>query len=163
MKILAVLIALLLTFGLFTYFFKQTAEAPTLPINNETVVDEETEGTEEVSQEAQNYPYKATFTIYTNGLERTFSNAMYLNQNDVVYIDSVNSKEVIVTEPNVTWQMFFDTLPFSLKKDCLVTGLGETFCNGDGGNLIFILNSKETPNALELAIEENDILEVRFE
>ncbi|MFZ5424878.1 MAG: hypothetical protein ACOZAO_03680 [Patescibacteria group bacterium] len=160
MKILAVVIVLLLTFGLFTYFFKQTAEAPTLPMNNETVVDEEAEV---IPQDAQNYPYKATFTIYTNGLERTFSNAMYLNQNDVVYIDSVNSKEVIVTEPNVTWQMFFDTLPFSLKKDCLVTGLGETFCNGDGGNLIFILNSKETPNALELAIEEGAILEVRFE
>ena len=107
-------------------------------------------------------PYTAKFEIYTNGTKRIFTAEMYHDQSKDVYIESTDPSIVHVTKDNITWDYFFKTLPFSLSKECLITGTKQTFCNSDSGQLRFILNGEEVPNSLDLIIKEKDTLEVRY-
>ena len=104
----------------------------------------------------------AEFEIFTNGVKRDFTASMYHNLSPVAYIDKSNPNEVIVEGDGVTWQEFFDTLPFNINKTCLTTGTGEKFCSGDKGVLEFFLNGENSPDALNKIISQEDVLEVRF-
>lgn len=104
----------------------------------------------------------ATFEIFTNGTKRVFTQAMYHNQSPDAYIESPDPSVVHIKKANVTWDDFFRTLPFSLTKDCLVTGTRQTFCSNETKRLRFFLNGEETPNALELEIKANDALKVTY-
>ena len=108
------------------------------------------------------YPFKASFQIVTNGLVRSFSNAMYQNQSPQAFIPSGMPATVEVTK-ETTWREFFATLPFSLNEECLITGDGETLCDGEGGTLSFELNGEIAPKALSQTINSNDLLVVRYE
>lgn len=106
--------------------------------------------------------YTAEFAIYTHGTLRVFTAGMYHNLSEDVFIAADNPNLVRVKKKGVTWKQFFDTLPFELNKDCLVTGTGQTFCNGEDGNLIFSLNSEDDPDALDKVIQPGDELMVSF-
>ena len=107
--------------------------------------------------------FTARFEIYTNGTKRIFTAAMYHNQSPDVYIENSDPSTVYVKKENITWDDFFKTLPFSVTKDCLVTGTKQTFCSNSSEKLKFILDGVETANALELDINPNDFLEIRYE
>ena len=111
-----------------------------------------------------NYPLSAEFTVTINGIARKFNSAMYSKQDFAVYIDETDSSKIIVTEAGVTWQDFFDTMPapFKLTNDCITTGTSETYCTGQNGELKFMLNGVETPEALDLVINAGDILNVIY-
>lgn len=106
--------------------------------------------------------YSANFAIFTNGTFRIFTASMYHNQNPDVFIQSPSPNTVQVKKNGLTWQVFFDTLPFKMSKECLTTGTGDTFCSGKNGSLRFFLNGEENSNALSSAILENDKLLVTF-
>lgn len=108
------------------------------------------------------YPFEASFKIITNGIVRNFSNAMYQNQSEEAFIPSGMPQSVTVTK-ETTWQEFFDTLPFSLNTECLITGDGDRLCDGEGGTLSFELNGENTPDALSETIKRDDTLIVRYE
>ena len=50
----------------------------------------------------------------------------------------------------------------TLTKDCLITGDGETFCNGKGGTLKFYLNDAETPDLLDEKTRDGDRVLINF-
>lgn len=106
--------------------------------------------------------FTASFEIYTNGTKRVFTAAMYHNQSSDVYIQNSNPSTVYVKKDGVTWKNFFDTLPFSLTKECLVTGTKQTFCNTETKRLRFFLNDTEVPEALDLKIQPGDFLRITF-
>ena len=106
--------------------------------------------------------FTATFRIVTNGLTRNFSASMYHNQSSDVYIEADDSSVVNVKREGVTWNDFFDSLPFKLTKDCLTTGTGETFCSGSSGTLRFYLNDNENQSLLDREIEPGDIVRITF-
>ena len=110
------------------------------------------------------YPleFTASFEIYTNGTKRIFTNPMYHNLSPSLYIQSQSPSTIYVIGQPATWQNFFDTLPMSLSKDCLVTGTNESFCNTQTHQLRFYLNGVETPNALDLQIQPDDFLRVTY-
>jgi len=107
--------------------------------------------------------FTATFGIKTNGTVRTFTNPDYHNLSPNVYIEATSPNTINVKEDGVTWNDFFETLPFSLSKDCLRTGTGQTFCSDDSRTLKFMINGVEDPNALDTEIMPNDNLEVMYE
>lgn len=108
-------------------------------------------------------PYTASFEIYTNGTKRIFTQAMYHNQSEDVFIESSDPSIIKVNKENVTWSDFFETLPFSLTKECLVTGTKQTFCSNETGQLRFMLNGIEIKDALDIVIQPDDELIVRYE
>ncbi len=112
--------------------------------------------------DAESYPRKAMFKIITKGIVRNLSNAMYQEQSGQAFIPSGYPTTVEITE-ETTWQEFFDTLPFSLDSECLLTGDGERFCNGEGGTLAFELNGVIVQDALTRTINSSDELIVRFD
>jgi hypothetical protein len=116
---------------------------------------------EKVNQQAG--PVTARFEIYTNGTKRDFSLPMYLNQSTEVYIEASDPSLIHVTRSGITWGEFFETLPFSLTEECLVTGLGEKLCASNGHSLKFVLNGEEGFGVLEKPIEEGDRLRVEYE
>lgn len=132
--------------------------------------DEKKEGTvtgdrdlaSQVETTPQDVDYKASFAIFTNGTFRIFTAAMYHNQSEEVFIEALSPNIVHVKKEGVTWNDFFATLPFSLDKDCLTTGTGQTFCSGSGGELRFFLNGTEDPDSLDKVIVEADKLLVTF-
>lgn len=99
---------------------------------------------------------KASFTIVTGNITRSFKAEKYHNRSSNVYIESVDPTIVHVKKIGITWDDFFKTLPMKLTKDCLITGDGETFCNGKGGTLKFYLNDVETPDLLDKEIRNGD-------
>jgi hypothetical protein len=110
----------------------------------------------------QNVDFTASFTIVTGGVIRSFSAAMYHNLSPDAYIDSSNPTVVYVKKKGVTWDDFFQTLPFTLTKDCLTTGTKETFCTGQNGTLRFFLNDLENQNLLNEEISADDRALIRF-
>lgn len=106
--------------------------------------------------------YTASFAIFTNGTFRIFTAAMYHNQSADVFIENPDPNIIHTKKQGVTFDDFFQTLPFELTHECLTTGNGEKFCNGDTNKLRFFLNGVETPNALDLVIQPNDKLLITF-
>lgn len=119
-----------------------------------------TEPNEEVQEESN---YSARFEIYTKGTKRIFTDAMYHNLSEDVYIAKDDPSVVYVEKSGVTWGEFFNTLPLSLGEECLVTGTGQRFCDGEGGQLMFYLNNEIVSGVLSREIREGDELVVRFE
>lgn len=106
--------------------------------------------------------YTASFAIFTNGTFRIFTSPMYHNLSQDVFIQADNPNIIHVKKEGITWDDFFKTLPFSLKKDCLITGTKQTFCTNANGTLRFYLNGKEDANALDKKITEGDKLLVTY-
>ena len=100
--------------------------------------------------------YKTAFAIYTNGIFRVFTASMYHNLSKDVYIQADNPNIVHVKKSGITWDYFFKTLPFSVTKDCLITGTKETFCTNQTKTLKFYLNGIKTENLLDTEIKPND-------
>lgn len=111
-----------------------------------------------VKMEMEEETIAASFGIFTNGTFRTFTLAMYHNQDDEVYIEPQNPNVVIVKNQTRTWDYFFKTLPFLLTKECLTTGTGQSFCSDEVSTLKFYINGVEDPNALDRAIKHKDKL-----
>lgn len=107
--------------------------------------------------------YSARFEIYTNGTKRIFTSPMYHYRSEDSFIEADDPSLIQVRRTGVSWQKFFDTLPFRLTKTCLITGTNQTFCTDENGRLKFLLNGVETPSALDLIIQPEDILIVRYE
>lgn len=107
--------------------------------------------------------FTASFEITTNGTKRTFTQSMYHNQSEDVFIENSQPNTVYVKKSGTTWNDFFKTLPFSLTNDCLTTGTGQTFCTNATQTLRFFINGTENPNALDEIIKPDDKLEIVYE
>lgn len=105
---------------------------------------------------------KASFTIITGSITRSFKAEKYHNQSPDVYIESVDPTVIHVKKTGITWDDFFKTLPMKLTKDCLITGDGETFCSGKGGTLKFYLNDIVNPHLLDKEIRDGDKALINF-
>lgn len=57
--------------------------------------------------------YHASFLIFTNGTKRVFTNPMYHNLSEDVYIEAPNPAIVHVTKAGVTWGDFSPLYPWS--------------------------------------------------
>lgn len=115
-----------------------------------------------VSEKMEEVPYSAEFHVYTNGVERDFNAAMYHNLSENVYLDSEDSTKVVVITKDITWRKFFETLPFSVGEECLITGLGEEFCSNDELELKFYLNGGSSENVLDELIRRDDVLLISY-
>ena len=100
----------------------------------------------------------ASFTIKTDSVTRSFKTEKYHNQSPFVYITSDDPTKVHVKKEGITWNDFFKTLPMELTKDCLITGDGETLCDGKNGTLMFYLQSNEGSPHLN-GVEDKDLLD----
>lgn len=111
---------------------------------------------------AEKVAIKASFTIITGNITRSFKAEKYHNLSPDAYITADDHTVIQVKKAGITWDDFFKTLPMKLTKECLTTGDGETFCEGKGGSLKFYLNDIETPNLLEIEIKEGDKALIKF-
>lgn len=114
------------------------------------------------TQEIREINIKASFTIVTGNITRSFIAEKYHNQSPDVYIENPDPSVIHVKKIGITWDDFFKTLPMMLTKDCLITGDGETLCNEKGGTLIFYLNDVETPDLLDNEIKDGDKALINF-
>ena len=112
--------------------------------------------TPSVSTKDQKVDYQTGFAIFTNGVFRVFSQAMYHNLSEDVFIEAKTPNIIQVKKSGITWDDFFKTLPFKLTKECLTTGIKETFCSNDKAQLKFYLNGVKTDNLLDLKIKAGD-------
>ena len=100
--------------------------------------------------------YRASFTVYTVGLKRSFSASMYHNRSDEVYILADNPNIIYIKVRGTTWGDFFETLPMKLTNQCLTTGTDEEFCNGGINSLKFYVNEVALPDFLNTEIQNGD-------
>lgn len=105
---------------------------------------------------------KATFTIITGNITRSFKAKKYHNNSPDVYIESSDPTIVHVTKSGITWDDFFKTLPMKISKDCLITGDSESLCTEKQGTLKFYLNDLETPDLLDKEIKAGDKALIKF-
>ena len=127
------------------------------PINDIT-----TSGTPVQNSPVKKVDYHAGFAVFTNGLKRNFSQSMYHNQSEDVFLEASNPSLVHSEKIGVTWGDFFDTLPVTVTNTCLTTGTGEKFCNGQGNTLQFYLNGEKTPGLLDKEITDGDRALITF-
>lgn len=105
---------------------------------------------------------KASFTIITDNITRSFKAEKYHNLSPDVYIEAPDPTIVYVKKSGITWDDFFKTLPMKLTKDCLTTGDGETYCTGIDGSLKFYLNNVEDNNLLQSKIKDQDRALIKY-
>lgn len=115
-----------------------------------------------VTVESEPTDYQAAFMIYTYGTQRNFSNSMYHNRSPNVYIQDENPNIINVKKTGVTWGDFFKTLPMKVADDCLTTGTGEKYCNGQGGELKFYINGTRVSTILSREIKRADTLLISY-
>lgn len=158
MKVAVIVVMILIGLG---YYFisgnKPSTEPEATDKNNTNLI-------EQSSQEPfnQKTDTRASFAIFTNGTFRIFTDSMYHNLSEDAYIDSKNPNIIQVKISETTWGDFFKTLPFELNRNCLTTGTGQKFCDGQNGKLRFFINGKEDPEALGKVINHEDKLLVTF-
>ena len=87
---------------------------------------------------------------------------MYHKRSSEVYLLPDNPQIVYVAREGATWEMFFQTLPMSLTRECLITGTKETFCTSSQGALRFFINGEEDENALARPFAANDRLLIAY-
>lgn len=129
---------------------------------NTPTLNEVAQPTPQLEEANETTDFTATFEIYTHGTRRIFTASMYHDQSQDVFITNPNPNVVNVKKAEVTWNDFFKTLPFSLTKECLVTGNNETYCTNNAAKLSFYINDEETPDALERPIYPSDKLVVLY-
>lgn len=105
---------------------------------------------------------KASFTIITDNIIRSFKAEKYHNLSPDVYIEASDPTVIHVKKAGITWDDFFKTLPMKLTEDCLTTGDGETFCDGKNGSLRVYLNDKEDKDLLDRQIKDGDKALIKF-
>lgn len=105
---------------------------------------------------------KASFTIITGSITRSFKAEKYHNLSPDVYIEASDPTVIYVKKAGTRWADFFKTLPMKLTKACLTTGDGETFCDGKDGSLKFYLNDLEDKDLLDKEIKEGDKALIKF-
>ena len=143
-----VAIAAALLIGVF-FLNRQTQNNVTREPNPSPTVTEETE-------------IRASFTIITDNITRSFKAEKYHNQSPDIYIESSDPTVVHVKKAGISWFNFFETLPMKLTKECLITGDGEKLCNDKNGTLKFYINDMEEPDLLEKSIKEGDKALIRY-
>lgn len=104
----------------------------------------------------------AFFAIITDSITRSFVNPKYHNQSEDVFITAEEPSLVHVAKTGIKWSDFFATLPMKVTRDCLITGDGETLCNGQQGTLKFYLNGTEDKYLLDREIKQNDRALIQF-
>ena len=109
-----------------------------------------------ISEQTLAVDKQASFAIFTNGTFRVFTASMYHRLSPDVYIEASNPNIVKVKKAGVTWNDFFQTLPFSLTKNCLTTGTKETFCTNQNKTLKFYVNGVKTNKLLDKVINDGD-------
>ncbi len=105
---------------------------------------------------------RAAFAIFTNGIFRVFTAAMYHRRSGDVYIEETNPNIIKIKKAGVTWDDFFKTLPFTLTHECLTTGTKETFCTNANKTLRFYLNGVLKTTVLDGVIHHSDKLLVSY-
>ncbi len=114
---------------------------------------------------------KASFTMVTDNITRSFKNSKYHNKSADVFIAKQETEGLItsddptivhVKKEGITWDDFFKTLPMKLTKDCLITGDGERLCDKENGTLKLFLNEKQEKNLLDKEINEGDKALIKF-
>ncbi|MDP3696446.1 MAG: hypothetical protein Q8R55_00250 [Candidatus Taylorbacteria bacterium] len=130
----------------------------------ERAVDNPTEESriQDTGQEIEKIDYHASFLIFTNGIKRSFTAAMYHNLSEDVYIETANPAIVHVTRPKTTWGDFFETLPMQVTYQCFVTGSGEKFCNIDSKTLKFFINGQKIDGFLDEEIRDDDWILISY-
>ena len=155
--IVAVIIFMVIGAGGYFYFTRTSSltSQNDAPIFNPEVVSKE-------GSESKEGTKTAAFAIFTNGTFRIFTDSMYHNRSEDVFIEGSNPNVINIRKQNLTWGDFFNTLPFKLTAECLITGTGQTFCDGKGGSLSFFINQTKDPEALNKVINQGDKLLVSF-
>src|SRR3989344_516440 len=166
--ICVVTVILIATAGAF-YFLNQPAKSPepaTLndnsPQDKVTIRDSQSIDSNLSIGSDNKIDKQASFAIFTNGTFRVFTASMYHNLSQDVFIEGSNPNIVKIKKEGITWNDFFQTLPFKIAKDCLTTGTGQTFCTGQNGTLKFYLNGRLEQEALDKKIEQGDKLLISF-
>jgi hypothetical protein len=110
-------------------------------------------------------PFSAKFEITTLGTKRVFSDSKYHNRSSKVYITATDPSVITISEPHITWQQFFDTMPSPMKVEpnCLYTGTSQKFCTNQTHELKFILNGEASTDALTQEISPDDFLVINYE
>lgn len=146
-KLIIGILLIILAVGGFLFIPKKSVSAP-----------------EKISEtvQPQNTKQTAIFTIITDQITRSFTAEKYHNKSEDVFINADNPSVVYVKKEGIKWSDFFATLPMTLTKKCLITGDGETLCNGKQGTLKFYLNGKEDKDLLDKKIKQNDKALIQF-
>ena len=112
--------------------------------------------------QVQSIDKQASFAIFTNGIFRVFTAAMYHNLSLDAYIEASNPNIIKIKKERLTWNDFFSTLPFKLTNDCLTTGTKETFCTSGDRTLQFYINGEKRERVLDLVIQDGDKLLITY-
>ena len=152
MKIVSLVVILIIIIGGFLFLQTKTqiASTPSQSISpSPSSVDEKVNIT-------------VSFTIITDNITRSFKAEKYHNKSADVFITADNPSIVHVKKAGIRWDDFFKTLPMKLTKTCLITGDGETLCDGKDGTLKFYLNDVEDKDLLDKEIKQGDSILIKF-
>ena len=150
----ALIIASILILGAGAIFAFSSSKPKAEPLESPTPTPQ---ATEEIEVDT-----RASFTIFTNGTLRIFTDSRYHNLSPDVYIESPNPNIVHIKKAGITWDDFFKTLPMKLEDDCLTTGTGQVFCTNETSALKFYLNEQLDAAALSRVINPGDKLLVSY-
>lgn len=157
-----IILVLPIILGVSYYLYINSGEQISEAIKQATVKPETTPEPTKAITDVVNPVIHASFAINTHGTTRTFTDPMYHNQSEEAYITAEDPAIITIKKPGITWQAFFDTLPFEVTPICLTTGLNEVYCTNAENKLSFYLNGAEDPNALDKEINDQDTLLINY-
>lgn len=118
--------------------------------------------------------HHANFAVLLQGTRFDFSPERYqedvaacygtggISAPDRVHLHNGNPEVVHIHHDGVTWGHFFQNLGWALGRDFLITDAGARYFDGEGGNLVFVLNGFPVADVHERAVASADRLLVAF-
>lgn len=116
----------------------------------------------QTSNQPQVVQDRAAFAIYINGTEKKLNSDKFFHKSPDAYLSSREVNIINLVNPEVTWGLFFKTLPISISNLCLNAQDEGEHCTGEKGRLRFLLNGTEEKNFLNKKILYGDRALITF-
>ena len=96
----------------------------------------------EIGKEGSTHEHISLY-LFIDGEPKSFFDDKYMLRNQAVHFENSDGVNVHKHATGVTLPYFFSTLGMILTKDCLVLDTDESYCDGNGNKLSFLVNGEE--------------------
>lgn len=103
----------------------------------------------------------ARYSLFINGTHILLAKDKYFNQSKDAYIEKKDPELIHIKTDSITWRTFLKSLHMSIVGNCL-SYENQQYCSRRGKKLVFYLNERRHPSAMEFPIYDGDTLMISY-
>ena len=165
--IIATIAFILISAGVFSYYFVNQSEIDSQIISNTlTTAEERMAAKYNVGEFGSDHAH-AVIAVFIKGEKINFGLPQFQLQSKYIHFENHNSYEIHKHATGVPLAMLFSSLGLGITKDCITLGTDDAisdqkFCTDEQNSLIFMINGTAVSDILSYEINHNDRILISF-